>query len=77
MNFEYRGVKSTIPTEMLVDARDHIGIDIPTLLRTAIDRMLRVSQQDVGNFRLATEIQNPSCEPNECVFNIRVFRIDA
>jgi hypothetical protein len=75
MDFEYRGVKSTIPTEMLADARDHIGIDMPTLLRTAIDRMLLVAQQDVGDFRLATQIQNPSCESDDCIFNIRVFRI--
>jgi hypothetical protein len=75
MNFEYRGVKSTISAEMLADARNHMGIDMPTMLRTAIDRMLLVSQQDIGDFRLATQIQNPSCEPNECVFNVRVFRI--
>jgi hypothetical protein len=75
MNFEYRGVKSTISAEMLADARNHMGIDMPTMLRTAIDRMLLVSQKDVGDFQLATQIQNPSCELDECIFNIRVFRI--
>ena len=76
MNFQYRGVSAEIPEAMLVDARDCMGIDIPSLLKASIDRMLYVSEQKEGDFVVAMQIQNPSCEPHSCDFHIRIVRID-
>lgn len=75
MDYEYRCVKASIPQEMLDDARDHMGIDIPRLLNTAINRMLRVAERENGDFRVAMQIMNPSCASDSSDFHIRVFRI--
>ena len=75
MDFEYRGVKASIPQDMLDDARDHMGFDIPGLLKTAINRMLRVGEREAGNFRVAVQIMNPSCERDSCDFQIKIIRV--
>jgi hypothetical protein len=76
MKFQHRGVTAQIPEAMLADARDCMGIDIPSLLKASIDRMLYVSEQTEGNFVVAMQIKNPSCDPHSCDFHIRVFRIN-
>lgn len=76
MEFDYRGVKANIPQDMLGYAREHLGIDIPALLKTSINRMLRIASQEEGNFEVGMQIMNPCCEPGVCDFHIRVCRKD-
>ncbi len=68
MELEHSGVVAKIPEEMLADARDCMRIDIPMLLRAAIDRMLYVSKRGKGDFEVSMQIQNPSCEAQSCDF---------
>jgi hypothetical protein len=75
MDFEYRGVTAEIPEEMLSYNRDYMGIEIPTLLKTSIDRMLYVSENEIGDFAVGVHVLNPSCDVNSCGFHIKVFRV--
>lgn len=75
MTFENRGITANIPDEMIDYARS-IGIDIPTLLQTATNRMLRVSGTERADFAVAMQIHNPLCDPAECIFQIKVRRKD-
>jgi hypothetical protein len=76
MDIEYRGVRATLPQEFLDDARDNMGIDVLGLLKTSINRMLRVAGKDTGDFSVAMQILNPFCESESCDFAIKVFRVD-
>ena len=65
MDFEYKGVKAAIPQEMIDDVTTMygMGINIPDLLKTSVDKMLRIAGTETGDFRVAMQIRNPSCEP--------------
>jgi hypothetical protein len=64
-------VTATLSPEFLEDSR-HNGIDVPTVLRTSIDRMLRVAGQERGDFKLGVQIMNP----DSCDFHVKIVRID-
>jgi hypothetical protein len=77
MDFEYRGVRAVLPQEFIDDARNNMGIDVLGLLKTSINRMLRIAGQDAGDFSVAIQLLNPSCEADSCDFQIMVFRVSA
>jgi hypothetical protein len=70
--YEYKRIIAHISQGAIRDL-NHMGIDIVKLASHAIDKMRYVSGEN-DTFQVVLNCLNPNCEPDECRFEIRIYR---